>query len=196
MTEDIRLGVILASTRKGRRGEGFARWILELLGQRPGLRAELLDLKDWPIGPYEYDVGPTAIEKSYPDELHRRWSEKIASFDAYVIVTPEYNHGYPGHLKNAIDHVYKGWSYKPVGFVAYGGTASGARAVEQLRSVAVELRMVPVRGEVNIRLIGLQQDGGKPTDPFYATRGGQMIDEVLWWARVAREGREKHGLPG
>jgi NAD(P)H-dependent FMN reductase len=100
-------------------------------------------------------------------------------------------------LKNAIDHAFVAWANKPVAFVSYGGTAAGARAVEQLRLVAVELRMVPIRDEVNVRLIGVALDAqGQPTDEFYAKRAAAMIDTLLWWARVTRDGRENHPLPG
>jgi NAD(P)H-dependent FMN reductase len=192
----LRIGVILASTRRGRRGESYAKWIHEILGQRPGLQLELVDLRDFPLPAYEHAEMPPAIEKAYPHEVARRWSAVIHGLDGYVIVTPEYNHGYPGQLKNAIDHVHLGWWYKPVAFVSYGGTANGARAVEQLRNVAVEVRMVPVRGEVNIRLIGLQtDDAGRPTDPLYAKLAAGMIDQLLWWARVAKDGRANVAPP-
>jgi NAD(P)H-dependent FMN reductase len=106
------------------------------------------------------------------------------------------SHPLAGQLKNAIDHVHTGWWYKPVAFVSYGGTACGARAVEQLRNVAVEVRMVPVRSEVNIRLIGLQIDeAGGPSEPLYAKFAGGMIDQLLWWTRVAKEGRDKVAPP-
>lgn len=189
-SSSLRIGVILASTRRGRRGEGYAKWIYEILGKRSGLELELLDLREHRLPPYENEEMPPAIEKKYVEETARRWSEAIQALDGYVIVTPEYNHGYPGQLKNAIDHVHLGWWYKPVAFVSYGGTANGARAVEQLRNVAVEVRMVPVRSEVNIRLIGLQTDeASRPTDPLYAKHAGAMIDQLLWWARVAKDGR-------
>ncbi len=186
----VRIGVILASTRNGRRGERFASWVCRLLKERPGVEVELLDLREYPIGAYAHEQMPSAVEKTYVDETSRRWSEKIHGLDGYVIVTPEYNHGYPGNLKNAIDHVHTGWWYKPVAFVSYGGSASGARAVEQLRSVAVEVRMVPVRGEVNLRLIGLElDDAGTPKDPYYARTSKGMIDQLLWWARATKNAR-------
>jgi NAD(P)H-dependent FMN reductase len=189
-SSDLRIGIILASTRQGRRGEGYAKWIQEILGRRAGVALELLDLREHRLPAYEHAEMPPAIEQRYADGSARLWSEKIHALDGYVIVTPEYNHGYPGQLKNAIDHVHLGWWYKPVGFVSYGGTANGARAVEQLRNVAVEVRMVPVRGEVNLRLIGLQTDeAGRPTDPLYAKHAGAMIDQLLWWAKVAKDGR-------
>ncbi len=198
MTEggDVRIGLVLASVRQGRRGEKFARWILGLLKERPGVEVELLDLREYPIGAYTHEQLPPAIEKTYADETLRSWSEKIHALDGYVIVTPEYNHGYPGHLKNAVDSVHTGWWYKPVAFVSYGGNAGGARAVEQLRNVAVEVRMVPVRGEVTLRLIGIElDDDGAPKDPYYGKTSKAMIDQLLWWARATRQARAAEVTP-
>ncbi len=196
MNSDLKLGVILASTRDGRRGEGFARWIHALLSERKGTEIELLDLRDWRLPSYEYAAMPPVAEKSYTDPTARGWVEKIGALDGYVIVTPEYSHGYPGQLKNAIDHGFTVWANKPVAFVSYGGTAGGARAVEQLRLVAIELRMVPIRDEVNVRLIGAALDErGQPTEEFYSKRAAAMIDTLLWWARVTKDGRELHPLP-
>jgi NAD(P)H-dependent FMN reductase len=193
----MKIGVILASTRQGRRGEAFAKWILALVAERPGVEAELLDLREYPIGPYASENMPSAVEKDYADPSARRWSEKIRSLDGYVMVTPEYNHGFPGQLKNAIDHVHVGWWYKPVAFVSYGGMACGARAVEQLRNIVVEVRMVPVRTDVNIRLIGLQaDDAGRPADPLYQKRAKGLIDELLWWARATANANAVDPPPG
>jgi NAD(P)H-dependent FMN reductase len=197
MESELKLGVILASTREGRRGEGFARWIHALLSERQGAKIELLDLRDWRLPNYDDASMPPVAEKNYTDPTARGWVEKIDGLDGYVIVTPEYSHGYPGGLKNAIDHGFAVWANKPVAFVSYGGTAAGARAVEQLRLVAIELRMVPIRDEVNVRLIGVVLDErGQPTEEFYAKRAATMIDTLVWWARVAKEGRERHPLPG
>jgi NAD(P)H-dependent FMN reductase len=194
---DVRIGIILASTREARRGASYAAWIETLAVQRTGAAFELIDLREFPLPAYGYDKPPTAIEKSYTDPLARAWSEKIHGLDGYIVVTPEYNHGYPGQLKNAIDHVHAGWFYKPIAFVSYGGNAGGARAVEQLRAVACELRMVPVRGEVNVRLIGVALDeAGHPTDPYYARVAAAMLDQLLWWARATKHARGAETPPG
>jgi NAD(P)H-dependent FMN reductase len=189
----VRIGVILASVREGRRGEALARWIHELLAARPGVAAELIDLRDWVLPAYAHGDSPSVAERSFaPGSLERRWAENLAARDGFVIVTPEYNHGYPSSLKSAIDAVYTPWNYKAVAFVSYGGFAAGARAVEQLRLVAVELRMVPVRDEVNVRLVGYSADErGHPADPIYAKKATAMIDDLLWWTRVVKEGRER-----
>lgn len=191
---NLQAGVILASVRQGRRGEAFAHWIHHLTSQRPEVSAELLDLKDWPFPSYDSRDNPLTQEKRYPPgSLGRRWAEKIASLDTLVIVTPEYNHGYPGSLKNAIDHVYTPWNHKPVAFISYGGFAGGARAVEQLRLVAVELRMLPVRDEVNLSLIGFAGDErGWPKEERFAKRAAAMLDELLWLGRVIKAGRAQH----
>src|SRR5689334_6071707 len=174
-----RIAVILASTREGRRGEGFAKWILKLLSERPGIEVELLDLRDYPIGAYTEAQMPGQVEKAYTDETLRRWSDKIHGLDGFLIVTPEYSHSYPGQLKNAIDHVHTGWWYKPVSFVSYGGSGNGVRAIEHLRGVAIEMRMVPTRGEVNLRLVGLELDEtGAPKDAYYSRQAKAMLDQL------------------
>ena len=184
-----RIGVIVASVREGRRGLAFAQWIHGLAGERA--HAELIDLREWPLPGYAHKTLPGQAEASYAEgTLERRWADLVRGLDGFVIVTPEYNHGYPGQLKNAIDTLYAAWSYKPVGLVTYGGTASGARAGEQLASVAIELRMVPVRDQVCIRLIGLAVDErGAPSDDFYAKRAAAMLDELVWYSGVLREAR-------
>jgi NAD(P)H-dependent FMN reductase len=189
----VRIAVILASVREGRRGEPLARWIHDLLAERPDVEVELLDLVAWPLPPYRHATPPASAEKTFPPGvLEGRWRDQVAALDGFVVVTPEYNHSFPGALKNALDAIYAPWNHKAVAFVSYGGLAAGARAVEQLRLVAVELRMVPVREEVNIRLPGYAADErGRPADPLYARKAQATIDDLLWWARVTKEGRER-----
>lgn len=189
----VRIGVVLASVREGRRGEAFARWMVGLAAERPGVEVELLDLKEWALPPYAHRDTPNVAEKAYPPgSLERRWGERIAALDGFILVTPEYNHSFPASLKSALDAVYAPWNHKPAAFASYGGFAAGARAVEQLRLVAVELRMVPVRDEVNVRLPGYAADEkGHPADPLYGKKAKALLDDLLWWARVLKEGRER-----
>ena len=192
----VAVGVILASVREKRRGAAYARWIHGLLTERPGVEARLLDLPDYPLGPHAHEQMPRALETAYADDAARRGSETIHAHDGHILVRPEYNHGYPGQLKNAIDQVFTGWFCKPVAFASYGGNAGGARAVEQLRNVAVEVRMVPVHGEVNIRLIGLQTDeSGAPTDPMYARYATGMLAQRRWWTRATKQARAAEAPP-
>ena len=103
---------------------------------------------------YNEPVGASQLASvGYSNEVAKRWAEKIEGADGFIIVTPEYNHGYSAVLKNAIDYVYDGWNKKPVAFVSYGGPAGGSRAIEQLRQVAIELQMHPVREQVTIPYI-------------------------------------------
>jgi NAD(P)H-dependent FMN reductase len=96
-------------------------------------------------------------------------------------------------LKDAFDHVYTEWNHKAMAFVSYGGFAGGARAVEQLRQVAIELRMVPARDEVNLSLVGFAGDArGWPTDPMSHKRAAAALDDLIWWTKVTKEGRERH----
>lgn len=188
------VGVILASLREGRRGEAFARWIHELANAHEGMKADLIDLRDWPLPPYSYGVHATAVEKLYVSGgLGWRWAERIHSLDGFIVVTPEYNRGYPGHLKTAFDSLYQAWSYKPVAFVSYGGFAAGTRAAGQLAQVALELKMVPVRDEVNLSMIGLQVDErGFPSAELHAKKAKTMLTELGFWAALLKTGRERH----
>ena len=128
----IKLAVILGSTRPGRRGEAVAKWVYDLAKKRSDAEFELVDIKDFnlPI----LDEPNQAVMQQYTKEHTKVWSQKIASFDGYIFVTPEYNHSTCGALKNAIDFLYKEWNNKAAGFVGYGGTG-GTRAVEHLRLV-------------------------------------------------------------
>ena len=193
-----RIGIIVASVREGRRGEPFARWIHGLTSTRAEVRAELIDLRDWPLGPYDHKASPTVAEATYAEgTMPRRWADLVRDLDAFVIVTPEYNHGYPGQLKNALDWLWPAWNHKPVAFVTYGGFAAGSRAAEQLAAVAIELRMIPVRDQVNIRLIGVALDEhGMPTEELYTKRANMMLDELAWFSRVMREARAAKAAAG
>lgn len=188
------IGVIVASVREGRRGENFAKWLLELAKAHPDLELELVDLRDWPLPAYAYGVQATGVEKLYVDgSLQSRWADRIRGFDGFVIVTPEYNRGYPGHLKNALDALHQAWNYKPVAFLGYGGFAAGTRATQALAQVAVELKMVPLRDEVNLSLIGLAVDArGFPSSELYAKKAQVLLTELGFWAELLKTGRERH----
>ena len=145
-----RIGIILGSTRPNRNGEQVARWVLEIASRRRDACFELLDLRDYPLPHLDEPLPPSFGD--YQNEHTRQWAAKIASFDGFVIVTPEYNHGTSGVLKNALDYLYAEWNNKAVGFVSYGG-AGGTRAVEHLRLVAGELQMADVRQQVVLSLM-------------------------------------------
>src|SRR5665213_2869794 len=154
----IKIQIIMGSTRQGRFVEQPAKWIFEKAKMQEGIEVELIDLRDWPLPFFDEAVSPSMNKGNYTNELAAKWAKKVGEADGYIIVTPEYNHGYPGVLKNAIDYVYGEWNNKPVGFVSYGGVAGGTRSVQQLRQVAIELQMVPIRNGIHIPMYWTQLD--------------------------------------
>jgi NAD(P)H-dependent FMN reductase len=144
-----RVGIILGSTRPGRNGEAVARWVYDIASKRGDAEFELVDLQDYPL-PHLDEPGPPSLGQ-YTKQHTKEWSAKIASFDAYVFVTPEYNHSTSGALKNAIDFLFQEWNNKAAGFVSYG-SVGGARAVEHLRLIMGELMVADVRAQVALSL--------------------------------------------
>jgi NAD(P)H-dependent FMN reductase len=196
MIDRLRIGVIVSSVRQGRRGEGIARWFAAIAAEHEGIEPVLLDLKDFLLPDYAEPTGARMAEASYAGDAQRRWVHAVTPLDGFVIVTPEYNHGYPAPLKNALDHVFSAWRGKPVSFVSYGGISGGTRCVQQLRQVAIELQLAPLRDEVNIPLVYESlDDKGAPRDPYYAARARAMLDALLWWGRALAEARAKTPVP-
>jgi NAD(P)H-dependent FMN reductase len=185
-----KIHIILGSTRQNRFGEKPAKWILDKISQIPNVDAELIDLRDYPLPFFDEAVSPASNKGEYSLDLAKQWANKVGEADGYIIVTPEYNHGYPAVLKNALDYVYAEWNKKPVGFVSYG-TVGGARVVEQLREVVIELQMVPVRSAVHITNFWslLDEQGNLDTSAFEKNADG-MIDQVLWFASVLKSARQ------
>lgn len=183
--------VILGSTRPDRFSEYPGRWILDILAKRDDMKAELLDLRDYPMPFFNESETPSSKSTPYSHEAVVRWTAKIAEADAFIVVTPEYNHGYPGVLKNAFDYVYQEWNKKPIGFVTYG-SASGARSVEQLRMVAVELQMAPIRNAIHMPWDTVAAARkGDPNEAFkpFETRAGGLIEQLVWWAKALKTAR-------
>jgi NAD(P)H-dependent FMN reductase len=187
------LQVILGSTRQGRFGDKVAGWFFQHATAHPDLSAELVDLADWPLPFFNSPMPPAMQESQDPQAV--AWANKVSAADAYVLVTPEYNHGYPAVLKNALDHVVRPWRRKPVGFVGYGGPGAGVRAVEQLRQVVVELEMIPLRHQVAIPNVYMTfNSDGALNDPTGPDRqAAAVLDELAWWARSLTQLRATAG---
>ena len=180
--------IVLGSTREGRLGEPVTRWFASIAEQRDDLTCEVVDLRDWDLPFLATPVPPAMAPPT--DPLTRRWGAKVEEADGYVLVTPEYNHGYPAALKNALDHVFHPWRRKPVSFVGYGGPAGGVRAVEQLRQVVVELEMVPLRHQVTIaRAYMAFDEDGSLRDPWHDRDATRLLDELAWWAQALQTAR-------
>lgn len=152
-----KIGVIIASTREGRVGRSIAEYVLTQVTQSPHIVYDLIDLKAENL-PFNDEPMP-AVRHQYQHAHTLKWSQKINSYDGFVIVTPEYNHGYPAPLKNALDMLYIEWNDKPVALVGYGYSASGTRSIEQLRQVLTYLQLKPVWREVNINLATVLKEG-------------------------------------
>ena len=144
-----RIGIILGSTRPNRNGEQVAKWVYDNASRRGDAEYELVDLRDYPLPHLDEPLPPSMGQ--YQNDHTKAWAEKIASFDGFIIVTPEYNHSTSGVLKNAIDYLYNEWNNKAVGFVSYGAVG-GARAAEHLRLVSGELQMADVRTQVALSM--------------------------------------------
>ena len=186
-----RIGIIIGSTRESRFGEKPAHWIYELARQRTDLSFELIDLRDHPL-PFFNEAGAPAWGP-VKNEAAQRWAAKLDTLDGLIVVTPEYNHGPSAVLKNAIDWAYKEFIRKPIGFVGYGGVGA-ARAVEQLRLIAVEMQMAPVRNAVHIGMVeflGIWQQGKTFEDfPHLAQAASGMLDDLAWWTKALKTARE------
>ncbi|MET8451123.1 NADPH-dependent FMN reductase [Streptomyces sp. NPDC005209] len=178
----IKIGIILGSTRPGRKGEQVAQWVHEKAARRSDAGFEVIDLLDHPL-PLLDEPAPAMMSSGrYQHEHTRAWADTIASFDGFVMVTPEYNHALPGVLKNAIDYVYAEWNNKAVGFVSYG-VVGGARAVEQLRLICGALQMADVAPQVALSLLTdfEKHTTFKPGDQHVAALD-TLLDHVVAWS--------------
>jgi NAD(P)H-dependent FMN reductase len=184
------IGIILGSTREARFGDKPANWIHGIASQRTDLTIELVDLRDYPMPFFNEPASPAWAPVA--NEIAQRWAAKIATLDGLIVVSPEYNHGYSAVLKNALDYVFAEFARKPIGFVGYGGVGA-ARAIEQLRLVAIELQMVPVRNAVHIGMVeflGIWQQGKSFEDfPHLAQAAGALLDDIVWWTHALKAGR-------
>ncbi len=177
-----KIGIILGSTRPGRNGEAVAKWVLELASQRTDAEFELVDLLDYKLPHLDEPVPPAMAQYSQAHTLE--WAAKIASFDGFVIVTPEYNHATSGVLKNAIDFLFAEWNNKAVGFVGYG-SVGGARAVESLRLIAGELMMADVRAQVTLSLATDFENYSRFTpDERHVGALTTVLDQTIAWSRA------------
>jgi NAD(P)H-dependent FMN reductase len=188
-----RIQVIIGSTRPARFAEKPARWVAEHLATRDDLDVELIDLRDYQLPFFEQPRPAAYTLRDYPDDAIARWGRKVDEADGFVFVTSEYNHGYPAALKNAIDHLFPEWHRKPVAFVGYGNVG-GARAIEQLREVVVELEMAPLRHAVHIlpdvMLPVMRAEAYDPSlfEPLLP-KLERLADDLAWWARALAAAR-------
>jgi NAD(P)H-dependent FMN reductase len=181
----IQIAIIVGSTRPGRNAEAVAHWVHKISEKRPDAKFEVVDLRDFNLPLLDEPMSARYVSMTnsqYANEYTRAWSSKISRFDGFIFVTPEYNHGIPGALKNAIDYLYGEWSNKAAGIVSYGA-AGGLRAVSQLRLVLVEVQMASVSAEVNLSVYNDFENYKtfKP-DPMHEERVKAMLDQLVAWS--------------
>ena len=183
-SSDVRIGVILGSTRPGRNGKPVADWVLGRAGGRPGATYELVDLADYPLPHLDEPMPPSM--RQYSKEHTREWARTIDSYDGFIFVTPEYNHSTSGVLKNAIDYLYSEWNNKAAAFVSYG-SLGGARAIEHLRGVCAELQIAHVRQQLSFSLYHDFENFTifKP-HPQHDAAAEVLFGQVESWARAMR----------
>lgn len=178
------IAIILGSTRPGRRGDQIASWLLATAREHRGASYELVDLADHQLGNLDEPGNPS--HRAYEHAHTHAWSECVDRFDGYVFLVPEYNHSFPGALKNALDYVYQEWNDKAAGIVSYGGWAAGVRAAEALRLVLAELQVATVRSQPAIPLLQSFSSGAFVPEVDLDTRVGEMLDQVIAWSSALR----------
>jgi NAD(P)H-dependent FMN reductase len=184
-----RLQVIVTSTRPGRVGPTIADWFIAQVRTELGFDVELVDLAEVHLPLLDEPHHPS--EGRYLHEYTRRWSARVDAADAFVLVMAEYNVGFTAPLKNALDHLYAEWHYKPVGFVSYGMTSAGLRAVEMVKPVLTSLKMVPVHEAVSIPLrLRLDAEGELHPDDVMRDAAQRLLTELRLMTDVLAPLRE------
>ncbi len=190
----IKVGIIVGSTRPGRHADAVAKWVLENAKQRKDAQFEVVDIADYKLPLLDEPIPPSQGKYSKPHT--KAWAEKVASFDAYVFVTPEYNHGPSAALKNAIDFIYGEWNNKAAGFVSYGASANGGRAVEHLRMVMAELQVADVRAQVLLSLFtDFENFSTFKPNPMHQANLAAMLDQLVPWGAALKTMRNQKFSP-
>ena len=189
------LQIIIGSTRPTRAADLVAPWVVDRAKAHGGFDVEVLDLRDWPLPMFGEHFGTIGDfqDPTYSEPVVKRWNQKVKEADAYLVVTPEYNHSIPGVLKNAIDSVFVSFAFrnKPLAVVGYsGGIAGGVRATEHLAQIAVEAELVPLRTSVIIPQVTEAFDvNGRPINPLTDISLQIALDDLDWWAAVLKQAR-------
>jgi NAD(P)H-dependent FMN reductase len=191
----VRVAVIVGSVREGRFGPVVADWLAGVAGEQGGFEVDVVDLAepDLPLAFPAFGTTPAAAIVAEVGKV----APRLAAADAFVVVTPEYNHSYPASLKNAIDWHRDEWQAKPVAFVSYGGMSGGLRAVEHLRAVFAELHAVTIRETVSFHGAHTRfGPDGLPKDDGAAVAAKAMLGQLAWWARSLTEAKAVRPYPG
>ena len=185
----LKIGIIVGTTRPGRRGPALANWILDIARKRNDATFEIVDIQDYDLPVLDEPMPPSM--GNYAQEHTRKWAGKIGSLDGFIFVTPEYNHSISGALKNAIDFIYAEWNNKAAGFVSYGSTG-GARAVEHLRGIMAEVQVADVRAHVSLSQFTDYENFSvfKPAD-WHLNQLNTMLDQLVAWSGALKSLRQE-----
>ncbi|MGV8854143.1 MAG: NADPH-dependent FMN reductase [Devosia sp.] len=192
---DLKIAVIISSTRDSRFGEKPAQWILDKANAYDGISAELVDIKEFDLPFFNEMASNLWMPSSDPKAV--AWQNKIGEFDGYIFVVAEYNRSITGALKNALDQAYLEWNKKPFSAVGYGALG-GARAVEHLRTIGVELQMVPTRSAVHIsgadffavHPLGQQNKPISDIEGSIGAGAADMLAQLVWWGEATKAARQ------
>jgi NAD(P)H-dependent FMN reductase len=201
MDDMLEVKLIIGSTREGRAADLVSPWAIRSLKAREGLSVEVLDLRDWDLPMFRETFATIGNpnDPTFSSPLIKEWNAKIGSGDAYIFLTPEYNHSVPAVLKNAIDSVFVtfGFRNKPFGCVAYSGAMTGgARAVDHLAHIGVEAEMVALRNNLLFPRVGDAFDeAGEPKDPMSNLAMSIFLDDLVWWGDALKVARNQSVLP-
>lgn len=196
MSENSKLVIVIGSVRAGRFGPTVASWVAERAHEFGGFDVDVVDLADAEIPLGLPADSPKLAGDAYPRPTGMAaLTARLAAADAFILVTPEYNHSYPASLKAAIDWHFTQWTAKPVAFVSYGGVAGGRHAVLHLESVLTELHAVPIRDGLAFPLYYLNWADGQPHDPQAAAAAKTMLNQLAWWATALRRARADSPYP-
>ena len=191
----VKIAVIVGTTRAARVGHKPTQWIADIASQRDGMIVEVLDLREYPL-PFFDEVASNAWAPSQND-VAQRWQKKVAEFDGYIFVSAEYNRGVPAVLKNALDYAYPEWNKKPAAFVGYGSVGA-ARAIEQLRLIAIELQMAPIRTGVHLQGADFMAVWKGEKDiaelSYLRQNASDMLDQLVWWTHALKAAREQPAI--
>jgi NAD(P)H-dependent FMN reductase len=196
VTTKPKIAVIIGSIRPNRQGDKPANWIAQLAKDSGQFDVEIVDLKDYPLP--LFDAPASDFWMPTPNEVAAKWQAKLNEFDGYIVVTAEYNRSVPGALKNAIDWAYKPFMKKAVAYVSYG-SVGGARAVEHLRNIMVELQAVSVRHGVHIggsdfMPVMMGQKKWEEVLPAFVPFTKELLDNLAWWTNATKAARESEQI--
>ncbi len=190
----LKIALIVGSTRPDRFADKVVAWFMETASMRSDMQIDIVDLRDQDLPFLEEPLSPAFTGGVFANPAAQKWCALVSVYDAYIATAAEYNHGPTAVLKNALDSAYLEWNRKPIAFLGYGGVG-GARAIEQLRQVAIELQMAPVKAEVNIAMepfLGVLMQGRSLNDyPYLEAGRTAVLDQIQWWGDALKAARAK-----